>query len=78
MIIVTQQVALENNMNPITETINETMYSDNPSARNIIAKKLVRMNKYPSPALALELEQLGIVCDYQDSDMGNDPRELTD
>lgn len=62
-------------MNPIVATINETMWKDNPSARQIIASKLRKMSKYPSEYLAQELEEMGIVCDYQASDAGNDPQE---
>jgi len=55
-------------MNVITQTIDETIYKDNLSARQIIASKLKKQLKYPSVARAIELENLGIVSDLDEGD----------
>ena len=58
----------------IKQTIEESVFRDNPSARRILSRKLDSMMKYPSSTKAQELEEMGMSVDYQEGDEGNDPR----
>jgi len=58
----------------IKQTIEESVFRDNPSARKILYKKLESMMKYPSSTKAQELEEMGMSVDYQEGDEGNDPK----